>query len=152
MSEHHTITTGSSPEQVGLALLTTAHNIREEVDRHMISATGISLSRTKVLQALAAHGTVHQARLADILGQAPRSVTQAVESLERLGLIDRTGNAEDRRRKTVSLTTTGRTALAAAERAGEHVLRQIFGSLAPQQLTDLETLLTLINPPRSHTG
>ncbi|WP_326594981.1 MarR family winged helix-turn-helix transcriptional regulator [Streptomyces sp. NBC_01803] len=144
MERYEATATASTPEQVGLSFLTLAHTLREQVDQHMMATAGLSLSRTKVLQALAGRGALHQAELATALGQAPRSVTQILESLERLGLVSRTGHPEDRRRKTVKLTHTGRTALAAAEEAGTHVLRQLFGSLAPQQLTDLDALLTLV--------
>ncbi|MFJ6127945.1 MarR family winged helix-turn-helix transcriptional regulator [Streptomyces griseoviridis] len=144
MEEHGTTTTASTPERVGLSFLTLAHSLREQVDQHLTATAGLSLSRTKVLQALAGHGTLHQAELATVLGQAPRSVTQIVEGLERLGLVSRTGHPEDRRRKTVTLTPAGRTALAAAEEAGTHVLRQLFGPLTQRQLTDLETLLSLV--------
>ncbi|MGW1208030.1 MarR family winged helix-turn-helix transcriptional regulator [Streptomyces sp. NPDC002499] len=131
----------SAPEQVGLTFLSLAHSLREQVDQHMLTTAGLSLSRTKVLQALAGHDRIHQAELAASLGQAPRSVTQIVEGLERLGLVARTGDPEDRRRKTVSLTAAGRTALAAAEEAGTHTLRECFGLFEPHQLATLDTLL-----------
>ncbi|MGW2180643.1 MarR family winged helix-turn-helix transcriptional regulator [Streptomyces sp. NPDC001732] len=145
MEQHEATATASTPERVGLSFLTLAYDLREQVDQHMVATAGLSLSRTKVLRALAGRGTLHQAELATALGQAPRSVTQSVEGLERLGLVSRTDDPEDRRRKTVSLTNTGRTTLAAAEEAGTRVLRQIFGSLTPQQLADLEALLTLVD-------
>ncbi|WP_259471778.1 MarR family winged helix-turn-helix transcriptional regulator [Streptomyces shenzhenensis] len=145
MSKYEAITVGSGPEQVGLAFLTLAYGVREDVDRHMLSTAGLSLSRTKVLQALAAHGTLHQAQLADALGQAPRSVTQIVEGLERLALVTRADDADDRRRKTVSLTDKGRTTLAAAEEAGTHALRKVFGSLDRQQLASLQALLARLD-------
>ncbi|MFD7898486.1 MarR family winged helix-turn-helix transcriptional regulator [Streptomyces sp. NPDC059743] len=149
MSEDAAITT-HGPEQVGLAFLTTAYGVREEVDRQMQSAAGLSLSRAKVLQALAARGALHQAQLADALGQAPRSVTQIVEGLERAGLVTRTGDTEDRRRKTVSLTDKGRTTLATAEQAGTHVLRQLFGSLDERQTASLGTLLARLDTALTH--
>ncbi|MET9566392.1 MarR family winged helix-turn-helix transcriptional regulator [Streptomyces tauricus] len=142
MEQHESTTTGSAPEQVGLSFLALAYSLREQVDQHMLTTAGLSLSRTKVLQALAGGGALHQAQLAAALGQAPRSVTQIVEGLERLGMVARTGDPEDRRRKTVSITDTGRTALRAAEEAGTHVLRQHFGRLEPQQLASLDTLLS----------
>ncbi|MFJ7496808.1 MarR family winged helix-turn-helix transcriptional regulator [Streptomyces sp. NPDC097727] len=141
MDEREVTTTAGAPEQVGLSFLTLAYRLREQVDQRMIATAGLSLSRTKVLQALAGRGALHQAELASSLGQAPRSVTQIVEGLERLGLVARTGDPEDRRRKTVSLTDTGRTTLAAAEQAGTHALRQCFGLLEPQQLATLDALL-----------
>ncbi|MFI6338895.1 MarR family winged helix-turn-helix transcriptional regulator [Streptomyces sp. NPDC050535] len=101
-----------------------------------MATCGLSLSRTKVLQALAGRGALHQAQaeLAASLGQAPRSVTQIVEGLERLAMVARTSDPEDRRRKTVSLMDTGRTAPTAVEQAGTHALRQCFGLLEPHQL------------------
>ncbi|MER6526322.1 MarR family winged helix-turn-helix transcriptional regulator [Streptomyces sp. NPDC001508] len=144
MEQRGATATASTPEQVGLSFLHLAYALREQVDQHMTATAGLSLSRTKVLQVLAGRGALHQAELATALGQAPRSVTQIVEGLERLGLVSRTGHPEDRRRKTVELTPAGRTALAPAEEAGTRVLRQRFGSLTPQQLTDLDALLTLV--------
>ncbi|MFE7329583.1 MarR family winged helix-turn-helix transcriptional regulator [Streptomyces sp. NPDC057565] len=141
MDQPEVTTTASTPEQVGLSFLTLAHGLREQVDRYMTSTAGLSLSRTKILRVLADRGTLHQAELATTLGQAPRSVTQAVEGCERLGLVARTGDPEDRRRKTVSLTETGRATLAAAEQAGTHALRRCFDSLEPQQLATLDALL-----------
>ncbi|MEU3183839.1 MarR family transcriptional regulator [Streptomyces sp. NPDC006923] len=145
MSEYEAITIDHGPEQVGLAFLATAYGIREEVDRQTQSMAGLSLARTKVLQTLAARGALHQAQLADALGQAPRSVTQIVEGLERVGLVARTGDTGDRRRKTVSLTGKGRTTLAMAEQAGTQVLRQLFGSLDPQQMASLKALLARLD-------
>ncbi|MDT0467252.1 MarR family winged helix-turn-helix transcriptional regulator [Streptomyces gibsoniae] len=140
MSKHETAPTSVDPADVGLQFLTVAHQVKDVVDQHMAKA-GLSLSRTKVLQLLARRGALHQAELAEALGQAPRSVTQAVEALERLQLVTRTGDPEDRRRKTVSLTDQGRTALAAGEEAGRQILQQIFGTLDAHQLARMETLL-----------
>ncbi|MFJ6392294.1 MarR family winged helix-turn-helix transcriptional regulator [Streptomyces sp. NPDC091972] len=141
MEQHESTTAGNTPEQVGLSFLTLAYTLREQVDQHMLMSSGLSLSRTKVLRTLATCGALHQAQLAASLGQAPRSVTQIVEALERIGMVARTDDPEDRRRKTVSITDIGRTALRAAEEAGTHVLRQHFGRLEPQQLATLDTLL-----------
>ncbi|MFD3523088.1 MarR family winged helix-turn-helix transcriptional regulator [Streptomyces sp. NPDC058653] len=145
MSEYELSAAGTGPEQVGLNFLTVAYGLRGAVDRHMQATVGLSLSRTKVLQVLAAHGTLHQAQLANALGQAPRSVTQIVEGLESLGLVSRTDDTEDRRRKTVSLTAVGSTTLAAAEEAGAEVLRRLFGSLDPEQLSSLRSSLTSLD-------
>lgn len=147
MDPHESTTAVSTPEQVGLSFLTLAYSLREQVDQHMLTTTGLSLSRTKVLQALADHGVLHQAELAATLGQAPRSVTQIVEGLARLGMVARSGDPEDRRRKTVSITDIGRTALGAASEAGTHVLRQYFGCLEPHQLALLGTLLAHLDQP-----
>lgn len=142
MSKHETAPpTSPDPADVGLRFLAVAHQVRTAVDQHM-AAAGLSLARTKLLQLLARRGALHQAELAEALGQAPRSVTQAVEALERLGLVTRTPDPVDRRRKTVTLTEQGHTALAAGEQAGVRILQRIFGALDARQLTRLERLLT----------
>ncbi|RMB82562.1 MarR family transcriptional regulator [Streptomyces shenzhenensis] len=125
---------------MGLQFLSVAYRVRQAVDQHM-AAAGLSLSRTKTLRLLAERGTLHQAELAEALGQAPRSVTQALEALERLDLIARTTDPQDRRRKIVTPTGKGRAALT----AGEQRLRQLFGSLDGRQLAALDRLLTTID-------
>ncbi|MEV6235594.1 MarR family transcriptional regulator [Lentzea sp. NPDC051838] len=132
--------------EVGLRFLTTSAQLRRAVDDHM-AACGVSLARTKVLQVLARLGPVKQTDLATELGMAARSITQAVEALERDGLVDRTA-ADDRRAKVVTLTENGRGALAAGEAAGDEVLRSIFGRLSPAQLDTLDELLAVINETR----
>ncbi|WP_225809494.1 MarR family winged helix-turn-helix transcriptional regulator [Streptomyces spinosus] len=142
MSKHETAPpTGPDPADVGLRFLGVAHEVRTAVDHHM-AAAGLSLARTKLLRLLARRGALHQAELAEALGQAPRSVTQAVEALERLRLVTRTPDPVDRRRKTVTLTEQGQAALAAGEQAGTRILRRIFGALDARQLRRLEELLT----------
>ncbi|MFD5030126.1 MarR family winged helix-turn-helix transcriptional regulator [Streptomyces sp. NPDC058405] len=150
MSEYEATAAADGRERVGLHFLSVAYRVREKIDQRM-SAAGLSLSRTKALQLLAQRGTLHQAELAEALGQAPRSVTQTVEALERAGLITRTNDPDDRRRKTVSLTATGHTALAAAEQAGKQILQQLFGSLDTGQLAHLGTLLTIVDTAVTHT-
>ncbi|QIQ06682.1 MarR family transcriptional regulator [Streptomyces liangshanensis] len=129
---------------MGLRFLSVAYRVREKVDQHM-SAAGLSLSRAKVLRLLAGHGALHQAELAALLGQAPRSVSQTVEALERAGLIARTVDPGDRRRKTVSVTAEGRAALVSGERAGTRILSDLFGSLDIPRLSELDALLALLD-------
>jgi DNA-binding MarR family transcriptional regulator len=102
---------------------------------------GLSLARTKVLQVLDRRGTVRQSVLAQELGQAPRSVTQSVEALEREGLVERTADPHDGRSKLVRLTPEGTKALIAGTAAGEQVLREVFGAMGPDQLGNLDQLL-----------
>jgi DNA-binding MarR family transcriptional regulator len=102
---------------------------------------GLSLARTKVLQVLDRRGTVRQSVLAQELGQAPRSVTQSVEALEREGLVQRTADPHDGRSKLVRLTPEGTRALAAGTAAGEQVLREVFGAMGAERLGNLDQLL-----------
>jgi len=130
--------------EVGLHYLTTSAQLRRTVDEHLARG-GVSLARTKILQVLARRGPVKQAQLAMELGLAARSITQAVEAMERDGLVRRTSDAEDRRAKVVTATEDGARALAAGETAGNEILRRIFGRLGPDQLDTLDELLAVID-------
>ena len=133
----------SQPEQIGLRYLSLAYRLRRIVDDRM-TAAGLSLARTKVLQILARCGPLSQTALADELGHAPRSVTQAIEALERDKLVERTADPDDRRRNIVTLTAEGTAALASGATAGEQVLHQIFRTLDSAQLATLSDLLDTI--------
>jgi DNA-binding MarR family transcriptional regulator len=140
-----------NPADVGLRYLSVGHHLRKVVDARM-TAGGLSLARTKVLQVLALRGPMRQSLLAEELGHAPRSVTQSVEALEREGLVERTMSPEDRRSKLVSLTPEGTKALAAGTTAGEDILREIFGAMRREQLAALDKLLDAIDAAMSATA
>jgi DNA-binding MarR family transcriptional regulator len=134
----------SEPERLGLRYLTLAYRVRKVVDKHMISS-GLSLARWKVLEILDGKGSIRQKALAQELGLAERSVTQAVESLASDGLVERMPDPADGRAKLVTLTDEGAAALAAGTKAGAEVLRRIFGTLDRQQLARLDELLNVID-------
>jgi DNA-binding MarR family transcriptional regulator len=135
---------GSEPERLGLRYLVLAHQVRKVLDKHMVSS-GVSLARWKVLEVLAGAGSIRQTALAQELGFAPRSVTQAVESLASDGLVERKPDPADGRAKLVTLTDEGAAALAAGTKAGEHMLRRIFGTLDRKQLARLDEILSAID-------
>jgi DNA-binding MarR family transcriptional regulator len=110
----------------------------------MISS-GLSLARWKVLEILDAKGSIRQKALAQELGFAERSVTQAVESLAGDGLVERMPDPADGRAKLVTLTDEGAAALAAGDKAGAEVLQRIFGTLDRKQLASLDKLLSVID-------
>jgi DNA-binding MarR family transcriptional regulator len=138
------MTDDSEPERVGLRYLSLAYRLRKVLDEHMVTS-GLSLARTKVLQVLERYGSLRQTSLAQELGFAQRTVTQAVESLAKAGLVDRMSDPADGRAKLVTLTDEGAAALAASTTAGDELLQQIFGTLDRQQLAILDELLTAID-------
>jgi DNA-binding MarR family transcriptional regulator len=125
---------------LGLRYLSVAYFVRKAVDDQMI-ASGLSLSRAKVLQVLEREGPLRQASLAKTLRLAPRSITQSIEGLERSGLVERRPDPDDQRCKIVLLTPKGRATLTTGMEAGQVVLRSIFGALGPDGQADLDILL-----------
>ena len=140
----------TQPEQVGLRYLSVAYRVRKVLNEQM-TTSGLSLARTKVLQVLERNTSIRQTSLAQELGFAQRSVTQAIEGLERDGLVERTSDPTDGRAKLVTITADGAAALAASTDAGNRALQQIFGSLDRQQLAQLDTLLTTIDTAAAAT-
>ncbi|MEV6831133.1 MarR family transcriptional regulator [Amycolatopsis sp. NPDC051102] len=133
----------SRESAVGLRYLELAYRVRRSVDEHL-SADGMSLARLKLLQAIDRLEPVNQTGLAGELGLAARSVTQAVEALERDGLVRRAASPADRRAKLVSLTPAGAAAAEAGAAAGERALRRIFQVLDAGQRTALAELLDVV--------
>ncbi|MFD6444471.1 MarR family winged helix-turn-helix transcriptional regulator [Promicromonospora sp. NPDC060204] len=130
--------------EIGLRYLTTSARLRRTVDEHL-AGSGVSLAQTKILQVLARSGPMRQARLAVELGYAARSITQAVEAMERDGLVRRAADPTDLRAKVVTTTEEGARALAVGEAAGDEILRRIFGDLGPDRLAALGEVLAVLD-------
>lgn len=110
------------------------------LDRRM-AAQGASLARTKLLIRLSDHDTLRATDLAEWFQLAPRTVTEALDGLERDGLVARTPDPRDRRVKRVSITEEGRRAIAASEPMRSGLVTRIFGTLNPDEIAQLERLV-----------
>ena len=140
-----------TPERVGERFLAVFHRMHRAADERM-TASGLSLARTKVLRHLAATGPVRPSALASVCGVVPHSITDIVDGLERDGLAERQPDPADRRAKLIRLTGKGAAALTAAAATREHLLNTLFGALdaAEQQnlldlLDRLDTALTSLS-------
>jgi len=78
------------------------------------SSGDLNLAHYRVLSAVA-DGDERASRVADRLALGKPTVSAAVESLTKRGLLSREDAAEDRRAATLSLTPAGKAALAAVE-------------------------------------
>ena len=140
-----------TPERVGERFLAVFHRMHRAADERM-TASGLSLARTKVLRHLAAAGPVRSGTLAGVCGVVPHSITDIVDGLERDGLAERQPDPADRRAKLIRLTDKGAAALTTAAATREHLLNTLFGALDAaerQQLLDLldhlDTALTSLS-------
>jgi DNA-binding MarR family transcriptional regulator len=98
------------------------------MDRTM-SANGASFARTKFLLLLAREGPIRSTDIAVAFGLAPRTVTEALDALERDGLVRRDPDPVDRRAKRVSITEAGQTAISTSEPVRLALLDEMFGAL-----------------------
>jgi DNA-binding MarR family transcriptional regulator len=111
------------------------------LDRRM-TAEGASLARTKLLLYLEQQvGEARAADIAEFFGLAPRTVTDALDALERDGMVRREMDPNDRRVKRLSITETGRCATAATEPLRRAMTEQIYGVLDPDEREQLRMIL-----------
>jgi DNA-binding MarR family transcriptional regulator len=111
------------------------------LDRRM-TAGGASLARTKLLLYLEGQeGEARAADIAEFFGLAPRTVTEALDALERDGMVRRERDPRDRRVKRLSITEAGLAATAATEPLRLALVEQIFGVLDREERDRLATIL-----------
>jgi DNA-binding MarR family transcriptional regulator len=127
-------------ELVGERYLAVHHRMFRAVNDEM-SASGLSMARTKMLRRLHEQGPTRQSVLAADFELSPRSITDIVDGLERLGLAERRPDPADRRAKLVAITDAGQSALDVANVTRERLLTQIFGSLTQDDRATLFRLL-----------
>jgi DNA-binding MarR family transcriptional regulator len=129
-----------TPERVGERFLAVLHRLRRAADERM-TASGLSLARTKVLRHLDQSGPVRPGALASVCGVVPHSITDIVDGLERDGLAERQPDPADRRAKLIRLTAKGAETLAAVSATREHLLNLLFGTLDEAEREQLHGLL-----------
>lgn len=110
------------------------------VDRQM-TANGASLARTKLLLFLDRDGPKRSAEIAEYFEHSPRTVTEAIDALEREGMVRRDPDPADRRAKLVSVTEAGRAALHTTEPLRRRLVGEIFGSMPDSLLQQFDLAL-----------
>ena len=96
-------------------------------------------------------GPCRPGELAVQLGQAPRTLTDALDALERDGFAERKPHPTDRRALLVSVTNRGKKALRAIEEPKRHAVEEVFRALSPtQQQSLLNTLEMIIKDQADH--
>ena len=114
------------------------------VDRIM-KAEGVSLARCKLLSFIRRAQSARSADVAAMFGYSPRTVTEAIDSLERDGLVTRIPDNNDRRAKIIVITPEGEAALAASEPARDRFLKGVFGTLSQEERKQLSAILGKMN-------
>ncbi len=101
---------------------------------------GVSVARKRVLGALV-DGPARQSVLAATLDLAPRTITEAVDALERDGLVLRGADPDDRRVRLVHLTPAGRQTNQHAVATRREVVDEVFAELSAGEKAELAQLL-----------
>jgi DNA-binding MarR family transcriptional regulator len=104
------------------------HHSTLRITRVMLAKMGLTAARFDLLYAVNEHRNgVPQTGLRRVLGVSRATVSRMLGSLEQLGLLKRSVDGLDRRRKRVHLTTRGRRRIAFAHR---HLTRSGWAQLA----------------------
>ncbi|GAA5157679.1 MarR family transcriptional regulator [Amycolatopsis dongchuanensis] len=112
----------------------------------------LTLTQGSVLGELVTNGPRRMSALADLEGVRQPSMTDLVRRLERLGLVTRTADPEDRRAVLVEATEAGRQYIDALIVAREEFLRERLAALDPAERAAIDTALPalrrLIDPAK----
>lgn len=115
-------------------------HLMRTLDRRM-AEHGASLARTKLLLCLQKQGPLRATAIAEFFSQSPRTVTEAIDGLERDGLVERKPDPSDRRAKLVQITSQGIDAVTRTEPLRRQIIAQTFGTLLPDERESLGAIL-----------
>ncbi len=102
---------------------------------------GVSPHQARALRVIGRHQPTRLGIVAEHLRVSPRSVTDVVDSLGKLGYVDRAPDPDDRRATLVSLTEAGTRVLTELERARRSDADDWFSGLSPAEQDELGRLL-----------
>lgn len=140
-----TIMTPDGLAQDGHALARGLANLSLSTQRaltRILAQHGSTAAQARILSVIRHRHAIRSTDLASTLGLAPRSITEAIDGLERLGLVERIPDKKDRRAKILSLTARGATAADAVDTARRTFEHALFDCLGDRERGQLATILS----------
>jgi DNA-binding MarR family transcriptional regulator len=126
-------------------------SILDELTTYLLSLTGrearrriaeqLTLGEVALLARLAEHGPASQRELGERLRKDPADMVRLVDAAEAGGLVVRAPDPADRRRRVVSLTPDGETALRASMEVARAVEDELLAPLSEAERRTLHALL-----------
>jgi len=98
------------------------------------------------------HGKVRSADMVGAFGFAPRTITEAVDALEKEGLVIREADLQDRRVKHISLTPAGVAMVELSEPVRQRFRQQLFEIFNDEETGQLTHLLGRLNKRLNELG
>lgn len=111
----------------------------------LVAAEGASYARIRLMGYIDRHTSVRSVDLMQAFGFAPRTITDAVDALERDGLAMRMPDTVDRRVKNITLTEAGLTLLRAVDPVLGQFGYELFHVLDLQERQQLASLMKKLN-------
>ena len=129
---------GSTPEALAARFTAVAHQWVAEGPRERAER-----ARRKLLSAIADRQPATLNDVAKVIGRGAPAVSRSVDALVRAGLVERTQDANNRRRLALRLTETGREALSSRASANSS-LQQKLERLAQSELRAVERAIEIL--------
>ena len=107
----------------------------------MLADHGLTPHHFGMLMTLDQLGVTHQRRLSELVGIDPRNAVPVIDLLHRRGLIQRTSDPADRRRRAIRLTPAGQRLLNDLRQAADTVEHDMLKGLDDHQQAILHRLL-----------
>lgn len=117
----------------------------DDGDSRVLRDFGLSHSQYRVLRALDASAGRRVTSISNSLLRAKSTITRIVDHLERLGLVERLDDSEDRRAQRVVLTVAGADLLNRAKDAHEQALLRRFAALDSSEQAEFQGLLNKLH-------
>lgn len=118
-----------------------------DVNRAMADAGGLSLARYRILRFVEAMTPTGALAIRQYFDFAARTVTEALDGLERDGLLARTRDIHDRRRIAIAITDAGRRMLRVSEAPLLDAAGRAFKPLTAAEKATLAALLHRVTEP-----
>jgi DNA-binding MarR family transcriptional regulator len=138
-------------DRVGNAMRDFYQRSHRLIDRIM-TAKGASFARARILSQIAQAGTLRSIDLAASFGYAPRTVTEAIDGLERDGLVRRDPDPADRRAKRISLTPAGEASMKVVEVSRLKYMSDVFGVLETDECDEIVRIVGKLNARLAELG
>jgi len=116
---------------------------RPSNDERLIAEAGLKLDQAlfRLLVVIERVGPIGVVELADRLGRDYTTISRQVARLASMELVTRQGNPADRRIREATIAPKGKEMTDRLDAARERMAREIFGSWAPQDVSDLVRLM-----------
>ncbi|CAN5471148.1 MarR family transcriptional regulator [soil metagenome] len=140
----HAAVSADPPSPAGEALRDFHLRSHRAMDR-LLSAHGSSLAKVKLMMFIGQRGSVRSADIVESFGFAPRTITEAIDALERDALVERVADPDDRRAKRISLTDAGCAMLETTVPPMRKFGRELLSVLSETETKQLTRLMGKLN-------
>jgi len=135
----------SDQVEILVDLLKVATRIARPMRDGVADPEDISVTELRILMALGGEGALAGIDLAELMAMQAMNVSRALNSLEKMGLVELTDNQNNRRRKPYQLSTAGRAKCDQMNERMSEVASFVFGKLTESELRRVDRLLRKID-------